>query len=55
MATLNDYLAYRNTYYWSRNACATGYGDYSKAKLYHWLHASEVAAKNLVALCHRTP
>jgi RHS repeat-associated protein len=43
MATLNNYLQYRNTFYWSRNACATGYGDYSKAKLYHWLHAENTA------------
>jgi RHS repeat-associated protein len=32
-------LNYRDTYYWSRNACALGYGDYSKARIYHWLHA----------------
>src|SRR6185295_12739454 len=29
---------YRNTFYWSRTACATSYGDYSKAKIYHWVH-----------------
>ena len=28
----------RNTYYWSRTACATSYGDYSKARIFHWLH-----------------
>ncbi len=34
----NNNLRYRNTFYWSRTACATSYGDYSKAKIYHWLH-----------------
>jgi RHS repeat-associated protein len=38
MAILN-FLTGRNTYYWSRTACATGYGDYTKAKIYHWLHS----------------
>ena len=42
MSALNDYLAYRNTFYWSRTACATGYGDYSKAKIYHWLHTADI-------------
>ncbi|MEO6034167.1 MAG: hypothetical protein ABIQ35_02815, partial [Verrucomicrobiota bacterium] len=42
MNTGNNYLWFRNTYYWSRSACATSYGDNSKAKLYHWLHTSDV-------------
>ncbi len=43
MNVFNQYLHGRNTYYWSRNACAQGYGDYSKAKIYHWLHSPNVA------------
>ncbi len=42
MSTANSYLSARNTYYWSRSACATGYGDYTKAKIYHWLHTADV-------------
>jgi RHS repeat-associated protein len=38
----NDYLYYRNTYYWSRTACAGAYGDYTKAKIYHWLHTTDL-------------
>lgn len=38
MTTFNKYLYGRNTFYWSRNGCATAYGDYSKARIYHWLH-----------------
>jgi len=30
-------LVERNTFYWSRNACATSYGDYTKARLVHWV------------------
>jgi RHS repeat-associated protein len=33
----NAYLTARNTFYWSRNASASNYGDRSKAKVYHWL------------------
>ena len=44
MATDTEYLTYRNTYYWSRVACATAYGDYSKARLYHWLHTADLAS-----------
>jgi RHS repeat-associated protein len=34
----NEYMFARNTFYWDRNACATAYGDYTKAKNYHWVH-----------------
>jgi RHS repeat-associated protein len=44
MATFDNYLDYRNTYYWSRTGCATGYGDYTKAKIYHWLHTTDLAS-----------
>jgi RHS repeat-associated protein len=43
MATFNAFLQGRNTYYWSRTACASGDGDYTKAKIYHWLHSENVA------------
>ena len=39
----NDLLGYRNTFYWNRTACALGYGDYSKARLFHWLHTENLA------------
>jgi RHS repeat-associated protein len=40
MNIANQALQVRNTYYWDRNACATAYGDYHKARIYHWLHAA---------------
>ena len=44
MSTVNSYLRFRDTYYWDRTACALGYGDYSKARLYHFLHTENLAA-----------
>ena len=38
MTVYNTVLDGRNSYYWSRTACATSYGDYTKAKIFHWLH-----------------
>lgn len=40
MATGNDrgFLSFRNTFYWSKQAYAAAYPNYTKAKLYHWLH-----------------
>jgi RHS repeat-associated protein len=39
MLTDNNYLQYRNTYYWDRTACALAYRDYSKARIYHFSHS----------------
>ncbi len=44
MATVNQFLKYRNTYYWSKIACAQAYGDYTKAKVYHWLHTPDLSS-----------
>jgi RHS repeat-associated protein len=44
MLTDNGFLRYRDSYYWDRTACAVGYGDYSKARLYHFLHTENLAS-----------
>ncbi|PYJ60145.1 MAG: peptidase C39, bacteriocin processing [Verrucomicrobia bacterium] len=44
MNTMNDYLYYRNTYYWSKNAYASTYPDYTQAKIYHWLHTTDLVS-----------
>jgi RHS repeat-associated protein len=41
MSVRNEFLDLRNTYYWSKIACAQAYGDYRKAKVYHWLHTAD--------------
>lgn len=38
MLAPNGDFGVRSTFYWSRTACVTGYGDYTKARNYHWLH-----------------
>jgi RHS repeat-associated protein len=42
MATTNNFLYYRNTYYWDKQGCAYAYGDYTKARIYHWLHSADL-------------
>jgi RHS repeat-associated protein len=37
----NNFLQYRNTLYWDRQAMAVGAGDRTKAHLYHWLHVRD--------------
>lgn len=43
MGAFNNFLSARNTFYWSRTALASSGGDYTKAKIYHWLHAENMA------------
>ena len=42
MQVTNGLLFLRNTYYWSKQAYAYGFDpkDYTKAKIYHWVHIS---------------
>ena len=42
MATTNKFLQFRNTYYWDQQGCAYAYGDYTKARIYHWLHSTDM-------------
>jgi RHS repeat-associated protein len=44
MATANEYICFRNTYYWSRTAYAKTYPDYTKARIYHWLHTPDLTS-----------
>ena len=42
MATGNEFLYFRNTYHWDKKAYAVAYPDYTKARLYHWLHSTDM-------------
>jgi RHS repeat-associated protein len=42
MLIQNSFLFARNTFHWDRQACAYGYGDYSKARIYHWAHTTDL-------------
>ena len=55
MATRNYYLQYRNTFFWSKIATATAYGDYSKAKLYHWDHTADLMSASRVLESEKEP
>lgn len=37
---LNSYLNYRNTFYWDKKAMSETPGDYTKARITHWEHAT---------------
>src|SRR5262249_16873214 len=37
LSVANEYLEYRNTFYWSKKAMANGKRD-QDAKIFHWLH-----------------
>ncbi len=42
----NNYLVYRNTFFWNRNAMKIAPGDYTKAEILHWLHGSYLSGEN---------
>jgi RHS repeat-associated protein len=43
MLTYNDFLRYRDTFYWDRIAFPS-FPDHSKARVYHWLHSEDGAS-----------
>jgi RHS repeat-associated protein len=55
MTTFNAFLFARNTYYWSRTASATSYGDHSKARIYHWLHTDGGSTAAGILECTKQP
>lgn len=55
MPTHNDYMQYRNSYYWNRQAMAEGAGDYSKAQLSHFLHLNIASIKANVLESTKAP
>lgn len=44
----NNFLNYRNSFYWSKKAWEENAGDYSKAKIYHWLHGDGGPASGII-------
>jgi RHS repeat-associated protein len=44
MYTRNSILNARNTFYWDKKAMREAPGDYSKARIYHWLHGPNWAS-----------
>jgi len=48
MGTLDQYLIYRNSFYWDKKAYADGAGDYTKAKIYHFCHLGSSSTESQV-------
>ncbi len=46
MPTGNEYLVYRNTFYWNKKQMADAPGDYTKATIYHFLHGSSASGES---------
>ena len=47
MATVDEYLSYRKSFFWDRNAYpsyAVNTNDFTKAHIYHWLHSLDLAS-----------
>ena len=38
----NNYMQFRNTYYWDKQAMKSYPGDYTHAQVTHWLHTSDI-------------
>lgn len=41
MSLYNEHINYRNTFYWNAKTYAEAAGDYTKARITHWLHRAD--------------
>jgi YD repeat-containing protein len=46
MFTRNSIMNARNTFYWDKKAMRDAPRDYSKAKIYHWIHTEDYVSAN---------
>ena len=53
--TYNQFLNARNTYYWDKKRMLDAPGDYTKAKIFHFLHARDVTLKSPILECVKEP
>lgn len=49
MNLYNGYLNYRNSFFWDKKAMKDAPGDYTKARLYHWLHGAYTSNESGIA------
>lgn len=49
IGTFNAYINSRNTFYWDKTAMQRAPGDYSQARIYHWLHEEGLAYRGYTA------
>jgi RHS repeat-associated protein len=50
----NNYMQYRNTYFWDKQALKDHPGDYTKAKVTHWLHTSDINTVSDIEESHKS-
>lgn len=55
MSTYNLYLDARDTFFWSRNAGAIAHGDYTKARIFHWLHTDDLTSTSGILESSKDP
>lgn len=55
MPARNDYLQWRNSFYWDRRAMAEAPGDYNKAQITHFLHLNVSNVKASVIESEKAP
>ena len=55
MGLFNAAMYGRNSFYWDKKAYADGAGNYTKAKIYHWLHASDLTVCSRVLESQKNP
>ncbi len=53
--TRNFIMNGRNTFYWDRKAMRDAPGDYSKARLYHWLHGENMVTATGILESYKEP
>jgi RHS repeat-associated protein len=51
----NGFLSARNSFYWDKKAMQLYLGDYSRARIYHWLHTANYQQASGIAESHKSP
>ncbi|MGB7745827.1 MAG: RHS repeat-associated core domain-containing protein [Verrucomicrobiia bacterium] len=49
------YLVYRNTFYWDKQAMQLYPGDYTKARIFHWLHEADIDTRSSTEESTKSP
>jgi RHS repeat-associated protein len=55
MNSWNEWIWSRNTFYWDKKAYREAAGDYSRARLYHWLHGVNPGLASAVLESEKQP
>jgi len=54
ISAINDYMEYRNTYFWDKQAMKDHPGEYAYAKITHWLHTSDINTTSDIEESHKS-